>query len=92
MIKEDEKAQPRIKLYRDKVSGMPKGDALVTYLKEPSVNLAVTMLDGTPFRYEGGEGIAEPCHHHARWDTFQVCACEEGRREVTGGGANRRGA
>ena len=24
MIKEDEKAQPRIKLYRDKVSGMPK--------------------------------------------------------------------
>lgn len=29
---------------------MPKGDALVTYLKEPSVALAVQLLDGTPFR------------------------------------------
>lgn len=30
---------------------MPKGDALVTYLKEPSVALAVQLMDGTPFRY-----------------------------------------
>jgi HIV Tat-specific factor 1 len=30
MIKEDEKAQPKIKIYTDKATGMPKGDALVS--------------------------------------------------------------
>lgn len=30
---------------------MPKGDGLVTYLKEPSVELAIQLLDGTPFRH-----------------------------------------
>lgn len=29
---------------------MLKGDGLVTYLKRPSVELAVNILDGTPFR------------------------------------------
>lgn len=30
---------------------MPKGDGLVTFLKEPSVELAIQLLDGTAFRY-----------------------------------------
>ena len=42
--------QPRIKIYRD-ANGMPKGDGLVTFLKEPSVDLAIQLLDGTAFRY-----------------------------------------
>lgn len=39
IIKEDDDGKPRIKIYRDKATGMIKGDGLVTYLKEPSVSI-----------------------------------------------------
>ncbi|KAK9820468.1 hypothetical protein WJX72_010675 [[Myrmecia] bisecta] len=53
LIKETDDRQPRVKIYRDKATGMPKGDGLVTYLKEPSVGLACQILDGAPFRDDG---------------------------------------
>ncbi|KAJ1727880.1 hypothetical protein LPJ61_004341 [Coemansia biformis] len=41
--------KPRVRLYRDG-SGVPKGDGLVTYFKAPSVQLALDILDDSPFR------------------------------------------
>ncbi|KAJ1919596.1 hypothetical protein H4219_001844 [Mycoemilia scoparia] len=41
--------KPKVKLYRDE-SGNLKGDALVTYFKEASVELALSILDESQFR------------------------------------------
>lgn len=41
--------KPRIKIYYNE-DGSPKGDALVVYLREESVNLALTILDDIEIR------------------------------------------
>mmetsp|Transcript_4015 Transcript_4015/g.12057 ORF Transcript_4015/g.12057 Transcript_4015/m.12057 type:complete len:387 (-) Transcript_4015:2115-3275(-) len=41
--------EPKVKLYRDE-NGILKGDGIVTYLLEPSVQNAITLLDGAEFR------------------------------------------
>ena len=48
---------PSVKLYRDAGSGALKGDATITFLRPPSVDLAITLLDGVPLR-PGGSGQA----------------------------------
>jgi HIV Tat-specific factor 1 len=58
LIKEDDAGQPRVKLYTDKATGMLKGDGLVIYLKEPSVALACTILDGAQFRPGRGKPMS----------------------------------
>ena len=48
---------PKIKLYREEGSNEFSGNALVTYLLRPSVELALTVLDGAKFEVgrRGGE-------------------------------------
>ena len=45
ILKEDDDGRPRVKIYRDKATGMSKGDGLVSYLKEPSVSLLLPSRD-----------------------------------------------
>ncbi|KAL6053740.1 HIV Tat-specific factor 1 [Balamuthia mandrillaris] len=50
IIKKDpETGEQKIKIYKDEY-GRPKGDGLVTYFKRASVDLAITILDGTEIK------------------------------------------
>ena len=50
---------PAVRLYRGAGPGAPlKGDATITFLRPPSVDLAITLLDGVPLR--AGAGGAQP--------------------------------
>ncbi|KLT39738.1 hypothetical protein CC85DRAFT_330491 [Cutaneotrichosporon oleaginosum] len=51
----DDQGKPRIKLYYDD-DGKFKGDALVMYFKEGSVDLAITLLDDTELELGAGYG------------------------------------
>lgn len=60
--------EPRIKLYYDE-SGKFKGEALVMYFKEGSVDLAVTLLDDTELVFGSGLGnmrVREADYQHSK--------------------------
>lgn len=44
--------QPRIKMYTSTTNAQFSGEALVTFLREESVQLACTLYDSTPFRVQ----------------------------------------
>ena len=44
ILKDDDDGKPRVKLYKDRATGMLKGDGLVYYLKQPSVSCACPVL------------------------------------------------
>lgn len=50
IAEEIDSGKPRIKLYTDS-NGDFKGDALIVFFKAPSVNMAITLLDDTEFRF-----------------------------------------
>lgn len=43
VLKEDDDRKPKVKVYRDRETQVPKGDGLVTYLKEPSVSQPIDL-------------------------------------------------
>ncbi|XP_063984049.1 17S U2 SnRNP complex component HTATSF1 [Diachasmimorpha longicaudata] len=49
LVARDDKNKDKIKMYRD-AEGNPKGDALCTYIKVESVDLALKVLDGSQMR------------------------------------------
>ncbi|XP_011300274.1 HIV Tat-specific factor 1 homolog [Fopius arisanus] len=49
LVARDDKNRDKIKMYRD-ADGNPKGDALCTYIKVESVDLALKVLDGSQMR------------------------------------------
>lgn len=51
----DDRGEPRVKMYND-AEGKFKGEALVMYFKEGSVDLAITLLDDTELELGGGFG------------------------------------
>ncbi|GHJ84273.1 hypothetical protein NliqN6_0675 [Naganishia liquefaciens] len=55
LLMTDDEGNPKIKLYTDE-SGAFKGDALVSYFKGESVDLAVTLFDDTELEMGSGEG------------------------------------
>jgi HIV Tat-specific factor 1 len=63
--------QPRIKMYNDD-EGKFKGDALVMYFKEGSVDLAITLLDDTEL--EMGAGYGNMRVRVAEYDKAQASA------------------
>ena len=54
IAEEIDSGSPRIKLYAND-KGEFKGDALVVFFKAPSVDMAIMLLDDTPFRIGDGE-------------------------------------
>lgn len=60
--------KPRIKIYED-FEGRPKGDALVVYLREESVNLALKILDEGEIRPGIRIRVQEASFNGNNWTT-----------------------
>ena len=65
LILEDAAGEPKIKLYRDE-NGHFKGEALIVYLQEASVELACRLFDETELVLGSGDGVMSV--KVAQWD------------------------
>jgi HIV Tat-specific factor 1 len=73
---------------------MLKGDALVTYLKAPSVDLACQILDGTPLRAVGPNMSVTPAKFEMKGQQYQdkkAAAPKAAAGKSKGGGKGGRG-
>ena len=90
MIGDD--GQPRIKMYYDDEEKF-KGDALVMYFKEGSVDLAITLLDDTELEMGAGYGnmrvrVAE--YDKAQADKDKKDKADKAAKEAGEGGAEAK--
>eukprot|EP00178_Gracilaria_changii_P016788 TRINITY_DN48178_c0_g1_i1.p1 TRINITY_DN48178_c0_g1~~TRINITY_DN48178_c0_g1_i1.p1 ORF type:complete len:328 (+),score=83.40 TRINITY_DN48178_c0_g1_i1:52-984(+) len=73
---------PRVKIYRDEL-GRAKGDALVTYALQPSVQNAIQLLDGACFRdAQFALSVSEATFDHKRARTDADAAAAAARRDA----------
>lgn len=84
--------RPRIKIYLD-ASGNAKGDALVTYAMAPSVDNALSILDGVPLRAgEQGLKVERASFEHKEVEGIGVDQVAKRRKEeMQSEEAKRRG-
>ncbi|GAA5865513.1 hypothetical protein JCM1840_001424 [Sporobolomyces johnsonii] len=88
LILEDATGAPKIKLYHDAATGKFKGEALVVYLQEASVELAVRLFDQTELELGSGDGVMSVAK--AEWDSSKGGGPDKKKETATGGGANGR--
>ncbi|GAA5896335.1 hypothetical protein JCM5296_002948 [Sporobolomyces johnsonii] len=88
LILEDATGAPKIKLYHDAATGKFKGEALVVYLQEASVELAVRLFDQTELELGSGDGVMSVAK--AEWDSSKGGGPDKKKETATGGGANAR--
>lgn len=89
LILEDVSGEPKIKMYRDE-NGRFKGEALVVYLQEASVELACRLLDETELVLGSGDGVMSV--KVAEWDNSKKAAGNDKKEGAAGGGGKGKGA
>lgn len=87
LILEDVNGEPKVKLYKD-ADGRFKGEALIVYLQEASVELACRLFDETELVLGSGEGTISV--KEAQWDNSKKSGGDKGK-EAAGqeGGAGQ---
>ncbi|GAA5967514.1 hypothetical protein JCM3765_004692 [Sporobolomyces pararoseus] len=58
--------EPRIKLYKDSITGQFKGEGLVVYLQKESVELSIRLFDRTELELGSGKGLISV--QQAKWE------------------------
>lgn len=79
LILEDVNGEPKVKLYKD-ADGRFKGEALIVYLQEASVELACRLFDETELVLGSGEGTISV--KEAQWDNSKKSGGDKGKESA----------
>lgn len=94
LLMTDDEGQPKVKLYRDG-DGKFKGDALVSYFKPNSVDLACTLFDDTELVLGSGEGNIKVTKAEYKKPSREAEKAKEtlsgAQPSASGGGASNNG-